>query len=150
MNLVRLDLSEEAEQVFLDGLALQESCGRSEHVSSLSLCNNLGLLLEKQDRLDEAEALFRRAVAGAKGQPDMQPRVVARFRHHLGRILLGSNRLDESEKELLEAHRVLEESREVNQLWAREAADAVAELFEKRGQPERAATYRAGGSPAAG
>jgi hypothetical protein len=98
----------------------------------------------------ESEALFRRALQGADAVHGMHPRIPARFRYHLGRLLLKTGRLGLAEAELVAAHSMLEKSRDVNEMWAQEAAAAMVELYEALGEPKRAARYRAAGSPAAG
>jgi serine/threonine protein kinase len=148
MNLTKMSCLEEAEDLLRSAIQIQESSGRSGHLINLSLASNLGLVLLERGDLMEAEALFRHALEGAESVTGLHRRIPARFRFHLGRLLLVTCRFEEAEPELLTAYEALQESRDVNVSWAREAANAVAELFDQRGEPERAAEYRAAGTSA--
>jgi hypothetical protein len=94
-------------------------------------------------RLDEAETLAREGVKITLVSRGADSPETAGQRSHLGVCLLMMKRYAESEKELIEAWRVLEPRISARDPRAISAANNLRKLYEATNRPEDAATFAA-------
>lgn len=121
----------------------------------------LGVAILRQGRIDEAEAVLREVESGLTGQPECSrlrtvcyeavaelfdlkgdPARSAAARIAWGSCLLSANALEDAERQLLAAQRALQGTSPRDAGAARACAAALAELYERRGDTDKAESYR--------
>lgn len=85
-----------AERVLRDAMAVQEAAAPAGADLAMTL-NHLGKSLQAQGRLDEAEAVLRRAWGISASARNAPPAAVAEVLTNLGAVMFVRNRLDEAE-----------------------------------------------------
>lgn len=138
-----------AEPLLRDSLALQTNPKPQRMAQHAATLSALGATLNESDRPTEAEPLFRAAceqMSASRGAEDWQ---TGNVRSHFGDCLRRLGRLSDSEKELLEAHRVLSAARPPSDLYVARCVDRLVKLYETwdrqepgQGYDERAAEWR--------
>ena len=135
----RLD---EAERLYRRTLSLRRRVLGDEHPETLKAAAQAASLFMKRGRNDEAETLYAEAVAGArKALPKGHYNTAGYLRGH-GRALLNLERYDEAETALLEAHELSEKALGPADDRTVQTIESLVELYEARGDGERAAAWR--------
>lgn len=134
LHLVR-DSPQAAETVFRRALSLQE---RREAVDRgrASLLNNLGVAVESQGRLDEAERIHRRALDVRRAAHGRDHPAVAQSLVNLGRVALGRGEHAVAEQVLQEALAIREEALGLDHPGVAEILQLRAEARLRQGRPE--------------
>ncbi|MFC6659531.1 tetratricopeptide repeat protein [Deinococcus multiflagellatus] len=132
-----LEVSElEAARQHLD-LALEHSRALGFRMGELNALDSLGILYERTGAAQAAQDAFGAALALALEIGLVQGQVEARL--HLGRLHLRAGRLDEAEAHLAEAERLAVQAELPKEHG--DAAEALMEVYEGRGDPARALAY---------
>jgi serine/threonine-protein kinase len=134
---------DEAERLYRDALPVERREGRAGEPAVASTLLGLGRVLLKRGAAGEAEPLLREAAdLRARLLPASDPLVIA-ARGALGDCLVTLGRYDAAESLLLEAAASFKGSRVASTPEGRAVASALVRLYEARGNPEKAAPYRA-------
>jgi len=131
-----------AEPLIREGLEMFRGAVGPDHRSVAGSAMNLSLLLQAGGRYDEAEPLLRDALRirlAALPEGDVE---IARTQSELGACLLALGRQGEAEPLMLAAYEALAAAGERYGEDARVAARRLAELYERLGDDERAASFR--------
>ncbi len=138
----------EAERCFREAAAIRKKILPADHPDLASTINNIGGALYMQGKPADAEPFVREAFElRRKSLPPSHPNVTGSMRN-LGRILLEVNRRDEAEKLLLDAYAAMNSNSETPPSVLASTADEIASMYEKAGQPDKAASWKALGTPA--
>lgn len=101
-----------------------------------------------QGKPAEAEPFIREALElRRKSLPPTHPYITGSVRN-LGRILLELDRRDDAEELLLDAYAAMKSNPETPASVLASTADEIASMYEKSNQPDKAATWKALGTPA--
>lgn len=104
--------------------------------------NNLAAVYVDHGRYDEAEPLIAAAVThGRRSLPQDHWRMGVLLKRH-GECLMRLGRYGEGEVLLLEAHQVFEGALGTGHDFAIKTIEALAELYDAWGKPEKALEYR--------
>ncbi len=103
----------------------------------------LGRLLTTQGKFQEAEPLLRRAVETFRNKFPKTSTMTADAENVLGACLTGLRRYDEAEPLLLKSYETIYAVKGNKTKLAQTALDRLARLYDAKGQPAKAAQYRA-------
>ncbi|MBX3390331.1 MAG: serine/threonine protein kinase [Phycisphaeraceae bacterium] len=96
----------EAEALYRRILALRKESGQMD-ADSWNQYNNLAMLLQAQERFDEALGLYEELLAGCRGKLPEDHWALAIYRNNYGQCLTEAGRYEQAAKELAESHAVL-------------------------------------------
>jgi serine/threonine protein kinase/tetratricopeptide (TPR) repeat protein len=130
-------------QTLRESLALSRDLYNGEHSDLVYTMANLALALRGKGDLVEAESIAAEAVGLSARTSGGDHRKTGRARLVHGTCLLELGRYKEAETELVEAYRVLSAAISETHPRTLDAARNLAELYEKMGNLEKAAEYRA-------
>ncbi len=135
----RLD---EAESLFRETMAQRERIDGPNSVDTLTLVNNLALLLENRGRFAEAEPMFRRVVEGVDIAlpPDHWMRFAGRM--NLANCLVELGKTGEAEPMLTDAYDNLKRVLGTDHQRTRSCAKSLALLYDKSGKKDDADRWR--------
>jgi hypothetical protein len=105
--------------------------------------NNLGLLLQKSGKVDEALDLFAAVCKSADKALPSQQYIGALFRGNYGRCLIAQNRMPEAEQQLAESCKVLVTALGPDDPRTQQNMKTLVDLYEHTGQSEKASEWRA-------
>ncbi|MBU2648869.1 tetratricopeptide repeat protein [bacterium] len=133
---------ERAEPLFSRVLTIWEAQLGERHQKTLKALNNLARVYHKQGKLEAADSMFARALRLRKEVlGDKHPDVV-RSMVDISGLYISQNRDAEAEKLLLETIALSEEVLGDKHQYTFEAMSALAELYEKTGQLDKALSTR--------
>ena len=131
----------EADSVYREALSIrQEEYGEDGYETASSLIRLADVRME-QGRAESADSLYREALAISKEALDSDDWRVARAQKKLGTCLMKQERYAEAESYLADGFDVLEAERGADDELTAEAADALVEVYEALGAPEKVAAY---------
>jgi tetratricopeptide (TPR) repeat protein len=140
---------EEALPYFREALEARCRVLGDDHPHTLGSINNMGALLSKMGKLNEAEALAEQAVSGARRSLPEGHWQMGAFLSKQGQHLAALRRYADSETALLEAHEILEASLGAKDPRTVAAIQALANLYGEwhaaepdTGYDAKAATWR--------
>ncbi len=139
----RQDRYEEAEQLFVRALELRRRVVGEDHPDTLTSMVNLAGLYRDQSRYDDAEPLFTSAIARARELLPQGHYHMGDFLHEQGLCLAKMERHDEAEAALLEANGILEDTFGAEHYRTTWTIEALVELYDAWGKPEKANQWRA-------
>jgi tetratricopeptide (TPR) repeat protein len=139
---------DEAEKLLRDTMAVRERLSVPNSVDTLTLVNNLALLLENRDKFAEAEPLYRRVVEGLDVAlpPDHWMRFAGRV--NLANCLVDLGREGEAEPILLAAYPELKRVLGEDHQRTRSCAKSLGRMYEKQGKVAEAELWRGRAQPA--
>ena len=140
--LLEQDASEAAEEVARDLVALGAERLGPAHPTTLLDTANLAHALIRQGELEEADELLRGALELACNELPDDREVEANLRLKRGQCLESMDRFEEAERELLTSRALFEEAVGSAHASTRGAVATLISLYERWGQPERAAALR--------
>ena len=100
-------------------------------------------MLERQGKLDEAATHYEESLGLAERAVGVEHWMHAALRKGYGVVLTKQERYSEAEVQLLQSLAVLEPSHGVGSRRVQMLLQAIVELYESWGKPDRAAEYRA-------
>jgi tetratricopeptide (TPR) repeat protein len=133
---------DEAEKLLRDTMTVRERISGPNSVDTLTLVNNLALLLENREKFAEAEPMYRRVVAGVDVAlpPDHWMRFAAR--KNLADCLVDLGRSDEAEPMLVAAYPELKRVLGPDHQRTRACAKSLERLYEKAGKKQEAERWK--------
>jgi tetratricopeptide (TPR) repeat protein/predicted Ser/Thr protein kinase len=132
----------EAEPLTRRALEISTRVSGPTHVDTLVVWNDLGLLLMDQKRLLESDAAFREGIRGAEAGLPAGHRFTSIFRRNHGRVLVRLQRFPEAERELLRAHRELQQAVGDDHRDTQAAVRRLVELYEAWGKVPEATRFK--------
>ena len=140
---IRLGEYEEADSALtIAHRGLQRSLGE-DNAAAISTLGKLSLLRIRQSRFLEAESLGVRALSGALRVTPDDAIVVGRYRLRIGEAALGLGKLQEAEKQLLEAHSLMLEANGSDYLETVQAVQLLVETYKAMGSGPQVDEWRA-------
>jgi len=140
----RLD---EAEPIYRRVIVLRRARNGAKAQETLMAMSNLGLLLLQRGRAGEALPEFQEALAGFRETLPSDHWVLGVALLNLGRCRTALGDYAEAEANLVESHALLDKALGPTHGRTTQARDALAELYDAWGRPDRARAWRASGGP---
>lgn len=131
----QLDLAAELYRGLIDDI---DQSGQPESVTLASVSNNLGMLLIRQQRAEQAEAYLQRAVAIATRLLGADNPNTAVFENNLGWLMIQLGRLADAESALSRSHAIIEATFGAEHPRTIKSTERLEALAEARGDQDEA------------
>lgn len=141
--LVDAERLEEAEVLHREALDIRTAALGESHPETLGALFSVARVAEQRGQVEAAEPLFARAVAGARQSLPHGHFLTGAFLRGYGQCLTRLGRYGDAEEHLLEAVAVIEQSFGPAHHHTLRAVQALVDLYETRGDAQRAAEWRA-------
>jgi hypothetical protein len=104
---------------------------------------NLARLLSKSGHTDDAEPLFKRAIAIGEKALGLEHRVTQRYRSHCARLFLDTGRAAEALSLFASRTRDTRNNSGLNHHWTKDSARVTADALDAQGRTDEATELRA-------
>lgn len=137
LTLTDLEQYEAAETMMRETVELYRQALGESHLNTLHADNDLATLLVKINRPAEAEAIYERILATSFDESPHAAIARAIFQTGYGRCLTALGRYADAEAQLTAAQTALEDTQWATGAYGREVLNALVELYESWGVPEK-------------
>jgi len=124
-------------------LEAQRKSPSTDPVHLASTLSNLGVVLIKQEKYQDAEPHLREAIQVFKDTQGAEAFKVGVAMMNLGRCLTGLNHFEEAEQALLEGYGIMSMSQSPEHPYVKRACELLGELYEAWGKKDQAEKWRA-------
>jgi hypothetical protein len=141
--LMSIGVYPKAEALYREVLKIERRLYGNNYADAFVAAVNLGLTLKLQEKLSQAEAHFKEEIAMADHCLPRTHTSRASLHAIYGNLLQENGRYEEAEHHLLVGYEALKNALGTREIRTRSAIEALAELYEAWGKPDRSAEYRA-------
>ena len=132
-----------ADSVYREALSIRREELGERHPKTANSIGHLADLRMQRDQLESADSLYRKEITISEEVLGADDWRVARAQKKLGTCLMKQGRYAEAEEYLANGFDVLEAERGADDSLTQEAAEALVEVYEALGEPEKTVAYEA-------